>query len=88
MSVLNDGFCMCCICIHTVQAVLVSVCVHVLDKRERGACQTTGPGCGWFASLAGLSEENLGCAGETHTTAGPRQHTTQRRPGYTAEQSR
>lgn len=88
MSVVYDGLCMCCVCIHTVQTVLLSVCVYVLDERERGACEATGPGCGWFASLTGLSEENLGCEGETRTTAGPRQHRAQRKPGHAAEQSR
>lgn len=62
--------------------------VCVLDSGERGACEAAGPGCGWTASLTGLSEENLGCEGETGTTAGPRQHAAQTEPGDTAEPSR
>ena len=65
-----------------------AVCVCLLDERARGVCEAPGPGCGWFASHTGLSEENLVYEGETHTTAGPRQHTAQRKPGFTAEQSR
>lgn len=68
------------------QTVLLSI--YVLDEGERGACEASGPECGWFASYTRLSEENLGYEGETHTTAGPRQRTTQRKPDLAAEQSR
>lgn len=64
------------------------LCVCVLDERERGLCEAPGAGRIWFASHTGLSGENLGYEGETHTTSGPRQHTAQRKPGFTAAQSR
>lgn len=71
---------LCSLCAH----IVVSV-VCVLDERGRGSREAPGPGCGWFASHTGLSEENTGHEGETCSTAGPAQYTTQRSCGHTTE---
>lgn len=80
--------CMYDICVDTVPTVLLSMCVCVSDARERGTCEPPEPGCGGFASHAGLPEENPGSEGETHRAAGPGQCTAPRKPDLAAEQSR